>query len=1176
MKVRLLLLLIGTAAVLLPGCFGDESPPADHFGESVPIADSDPDPLTHALQILGLQEGELRRPYANEEDYRTLARLPLVDQLSSSPFILQHWAEETSLHLQQAGQNGIGELLPAAVKILNGRVSYPGRSRQEQPSDIRLVDAYGYLCDRYNVAVDQTVIDSIQQAGLGDAFERELAHLVIALTDAARLLDRAYAGLSAKEAAYLTQQPERYFYPDGLMFNFLTAPTHTQTKILSIAQKIDFSAVSTAACWMSAAVDSFIRSLSSNRRIEPDLRDQLLPENFRLEIPTVLGSMIIAGMGDDHHTRSGALIVDLGGNDTYALLGRAGRAPARRVSVLIDLAGNDVHDANNSRSVQGFGNLSVDLLIDRQGDDRYRAGDMAQGCGMFGIGVLADYDGNDTYEMGLMGQGFGLFGVGLLIDRGGDDRYTVTGLGQGVGSTMGAGILCDGAGADKYLADRSRVRGKLPPDDWSHVQGTGLSVRSPDWGRQASLYGGVGLLSDGGGNDFYFSSHENCMGASYFLSVGSLVDHGGNDWYIPDKGLGIGFAIHLGSAVFVDHQGDDRYYGNLLSGGAASDRSIAVMVDRSGNDIYGPGEEYLKTIVVEEARQQRRQLTEEDARHRIRERLAQNAYASARKPKAFALLIDYRGNDRYTANPDEFGGSFGGQIPPAEPQNWSHAVLFDLGGDDEYSHPGRENGRYFKSMGHGLLYDTESEPSVLDGRLHSAARWKTRQPQMRTPTSAANPVAREVSLLGDPDTFKRFSARGRLVATGEPEMVRELLRLLMVSEDKELNREILEVVTGLLFAGKMPDDPKASLKKMLDAKDPEVRIFSAGEFGRWRIRSALSSLIQKGKDPNEAVRIQVIRAIGQIAAGEAIDFLLEAGSSDPSLACRREALLALSRWAAANQSVAPETARRVSDAMSKALEDEDEVIRTAAAGALACCGGPNPVREALDRALTDESVYVQRAAARSLIFNGFKSGIPALIETLQFPSIDTRQHYDHELAVDLSYFCGVDFPAESRYEHATWKSWWDENREKVDLQRNLHIRHQIERAFAETKESEGIEIFEDLRRRYPHNVVIRNRYVQYCSEWIKLRLLTRKNLDRPIFLRCLRLQEILTQLQPDNADRWVGLAYFQYRLGNLRHALADMETALQLDPNNRSYHEKRSAYRLLLEESRTKAKPKSS
>jgi len=1175
MKFRPLVFLICTIAVLFPGCSGEDIRPRDRFGESGPIGSSDPDPLTHALQILGLQEADLQRPVANQEDYRALARLPLVDQLSRSHFFLQHWAEKTSKNLQQAADTGISGIFPTAVETVNGGVRYRQQNLAHIQSEARLADALRYLFDRFHRPLDAEIIDQIQQSGISLSFERELARLVFALTDAALLLDHAFENLSADEAAYLSQRPERYFYPDGETFNFLTAPTHTQTKILSIAQKIDFPAVFTAAGWMTAAVDDLIRNLPDTRHPERYRRDGSPAEGFLLDIPTPLGAVIIAGTGDDHHSRTGALVIDIGGNDTYRLSQRSVHSGPGTVSVLIDLEGNDVHGTIGERAVQGFGNLSVGLLVDRQGDDRYRAGDMAQGCGMFGVGILADYDGNDNYEMGLMGQGFGMFGVGVLLDRRGSDRYTVTGLGQGAGSTMGAGILCDAGGADKYLADLSRTRGQLPPDDWSHVQGVGLSVRSPDWGRQASLYGGVGFLSDGGGDDFYYASNENCMGASYFLSVGALVDHDGSDWYIPDKGLGIGWAIHLGSAVFVDHRGDDRYYGSLLSGGAASDRSIAIMVDHNGNDVYGPPEEYVKTLVVEKAQKEKRRLTEDVTAERIRERLAQNAYASARKPKAFGMLIDYRGNDRYTSSPDEFGQSFGGLIPPTQPQDWSHAVLFDLGGQDTYSHPDRKNNRYFKSMGHALCYDTENRGATIGPKTDPLAATKTLTPKPGF-TATESPIARELALLSDPDVYRRFAARGRILARSEPGASDQLVQILRDSEDNALNREILEVVDALLFAGKMPDRTREYLVMLLDASDPDVRIFSAGKLGRWKIRSALKTLIRKGKDPEEAARIQVIRAIGRIAAGDAVDFLLEAAGSDPSLACRREAFLALSGWAMGARAGQPGTAETLSAFMMQALGDKDEVVRTAAAATLVCCGGSADVQEALKRGLLDESAYVRRAAARSLIFNGVTAGIPALIDTLQFPSIDTQQHYDHELAIDLAYFCGVDFPAESRNEYTTWKNWWNDNKEKVDLQENLRIRRQIERAFAEKSESAGVAIFEDLRTRYPNNAVVANRYVQFCSEWITLRLLTRKTVDRQVLQRCLQLQEVITQLQPEAPERWVTLAYFQYRLGNYQAALTGMETALKLDPDNMAYRGKRDAYRLLLEAESAQHPPKSS
>ena len=1174
MKFRLIVLLSMSALAAFLGCTGDEIHPVGRFDVSGPVVSGDLDPMKHALQVLSLQASDLQRPVAYEEDYRTLARLPLIDQLSRSPFLLQQWAEETSANFQQAAEIGIADLLLAAAETLNGGVRYPDRKLSQTQSGLRLADAVRYMYDKHDTAPDVVIFDSIHKAGLAVSFEQALCRLVISLTDASLLLGRAYAGLSDAEKSYLREWPERYFFPDGKTFNFLTAPTHTQTKLLSIAQKIDFADVFTAAAWATRAVDEFMRSLPEVRQPAQFFRNSSAPNGFRLDVPTPLGSIIIAGMDDDKHFLTGLLTIDIGGNDIYQSVMRAVKRPAGRLSVLIDLDGDDVHDAKSGRAAQGFGNLSVDLLVDLHGNDYYRAGDLSQGCGIFGVGMLADYDGSDTYEMGLIGQGFGLFGVGILIDHRGGDRYTMTGLGQGAGATMGAGILCDGEGNDKYLADRNRVRGNLQPDDWSHVQGVGLSVRSPDWRHQASIYGGIGFLSDGGGDDFYYSSHENCMGASYLLSIGALVDHGGDDQYIPEKGLGIGYAVHLGTAVFIDHDGDDRYYGNLMSGGSAADRSIAIMIDHSGDDIYGPSEDYLKIRIKNEAQNKNEALSEADLLNRLRPRLAQNAYAAARKPRAFGMLIDFSGNDRYTANPDGFGGSFGGLLAPVEPKDWSHAILFDLGGKDVYSYTGRKNNQYVKSMGHALCYDTEVSASVFGNGTDSVRVGEYLKPKRRSSAAVEDRNFQAAALLGDPDAFKRFSARGRFVGADDSVGAKALLRKLQASENNELNMELLEIVDALLFAGNMPDGPKASLMMLLDARDPSVRIFAAGRLGRWKIRSALGALLLKANDPDETVRVQFIRAIGRISDTRAVDFLLEVGSTDPSIVCRREAFLALSGLAASGEEIQPEIADKISANMISALDIKDEIIRTAAAAALVCCVGRPSVNKALNRSLLDESVYVQRAAAKSLIASGTKSAIPVLIESLRFPSIDTRQHYDHELAKDLAFYCGIDFPAQSRYEYTTWKNWWVKNNKNVDLELNLAIRSQIEQAFAQKTESDGIALFELMRSRYPHNVVIRNRYTQYCREWITMRLLTRKQVDHMVLRRCLRLQEIVTNLQPDEAEHWVGLAYFQYRLGNYQNALAGMETALQIDPDNPFYRELRDAYRLLLKQNRKDNTPK--
>ena len=190
------------------------------------------------------------------------------------------------------------------------------------------------------------------------------------------------------------------------------------------------------------------------------------------------------------------------------------------------------------------------------------------------------------------------------MDQSGDDRYMISSLGQGTGSTMGYGALVDVDGNDKYLSERSVKRGNLVGDNWNHVQGAGLSIRSPEWTKQFSIYGGIGFLSDGAGNDVYFSSHGNCMGSSYFMSIGALVDHSGSDKYFPRGGAGLGFAVHLSNAIFIDRDGNDYYFGNKVTGGASADRSVAVMMDYNGNDVYGPTMDFARKEVEAELRQQ--------------------------------------------------------------------------------------------------------------------------------------------------------------------------------------------------------------------------------------------------------------------------------------------------------------------------------------------------------------------------------------------------------------------------------------------------------------------------------------------------------------------------------------------------------------------------------------------
>ncbi|MGE5345651.1 MAG: hypothetical protein ACM3JH_06835, partial [Acidithiobacillales bacterium] len=159
---------------------------------------------------------------------------------------------------------------------------------------------------------------------------------------------------------------------------------------------------------------------------------------LRSDVDTTFGRIRVAGTGNDRHLvysdeRPFLLIVDLGGDDSYIGSHAAGIWPAQRVSVVIDLCGNDTYEAGPGEPSQGSGLGGVGILWDAAGNDRYEAAERSQGFAQFGAGILVDDSGNDDYRLGVAGQGAALFGTALLLDQAGDDRYQILHDGQGYG-----------------------------------------------------------------------------------------------------------------------------------------------------------------------------------------------------------------------------------------------------------------------------------------------------------------------------------------------------------------------------------------------------------------------------------------------------------------------------------------------------------------------------------------------------------------------------------------------------------------------------------------------------------------------------------------------------------------------------------------------------------------------
>jgi hypothetical protein len=165
---------------------------------------------------------------------------------------------------------------------------------------------------------------------------------------------------------------------------------------------------------------------------------------------TSYGLVVVGGHGPNTYDleKGAALIIDLGGNDTYR--GTIGASPNSDLgnSVVIDLSGNDTYQP--APLGLAAGRAGIGIVIDHSGDDTYRLAPGSGGVGLAGLGILYDGEGQDIYEGNRFTQGAAFGGVGLLVDRAGDDRYTSFGYALGFGAPLGVGALIDVSGNDFY------------------------------------------------------------------------------------------------------------------------------------------------------------------------------------------------------------------------------------------------------------------------------------------------------------------------------------------------------------------------------------------------------------------------------------------------------------------------------------------------------------------------------------------------------------------------------------------------------------------------------------------------------------------------------------------------------------------------------------------------------
>ncbi|RKX24911.1 MAG: hypothetical protein DRP45_07140 [Candidatus Zixiibacteriota bacterium] len=345
----------------------------------------------------------------------------------------------------------------------------------------------------------------------------------------------------------------------------------------------------------------------------------------------------IGGPGNDYYEGNYDFILDLGGNDVYDL----SYDPSDPHGVIIiDLEGDDFYRAGSDFAL-GSGCLSVGLLLDFGGDDRYDAKSFGLGSGYFGFGLLYDSGGDDRYDGDTHVQGAGTFGIGLLIDEGGRDIYNAAVYSQGFGFVQGAGMIYEVDGSDTYYAG-GKYKDILRYEDHylSLSQGFGYGLRP--W-----MSGGIGGIIDLSGNDNYYADIF-AQASSYWWSIGLIYDSAGNDNYQCFQ-YAQGAATHMSLGILIDDYGNDVYFGKGLMQGCGHDYSCGLILDRHGNDVYtaydlsqGAGSANGAGVQID---------NEGDDRYYSKNRLNTQGYGNPRRDfGSIGLFIDLGGQDQYAGN----------------------------------------------------------------------------------------------------------------------------------------------------------------------------------------------------------------------------------------------------------------------------------------------------------------------------------------------------------------------------------------------------------------------------------------------------------------------------------------------------------------------------------------------
>lgn len=605
------------------------------------------------------------------------------------------------------------------------------------------------------------------------------------------------------------------------------------------------------------------------------------------------------------------------------------------------------------------GKRAAALFISLEGDKTFKGDRFVQGAGVLGVGLLASFEGKNVYKAESYSQAAGFFGAGLLMDGGGDTEYEMDFFGQSA-AAFGFSLLWDKGGHDTFVAHNGMAQAA------SSTLGVAFLINASGNNVYVSGKPGEGLKRTSGigqGGSIGVRSRSWQKEASFYGGVSFLYNAGGKVSY-STQWFGQGSAYFLGLGILVGGEGNNTFKAAVDSQGQGLHLAAGLLLKFGGKDVYDGGWGSIGTA-GDESVGILIDTSDDDSFTGI-----QPSIGSSRKPKALGIFIDAGGTNRYSFMPPLSGTV----QAPMSPLDWPKAFFLNLQDDKKEE-------------------DTLLNPSERTHLLFSKF-----------------PKRARVSFPFDP--VNGWAANTAFQPLNLPANQQEAQALIqsLPSANYDLRRKLYETLDLWRFTHRKESFDTSS---QIDASSPE-------DLYNWAILWALrdnnasktdqvAQDIEKGRITSNYARKMALLYLGHFGDNQK-EALFYAAQNDSSIENRALATLYLAKNP------------KAFDYAKQLLKSPFEEIKFSVA--LGLRNDPHhEVLGAVIPLLSDKSFYVRRAAALTAIAHCYKPAITILIDTFQYPTLDTTDNYGDNLFNELASQVGVNFGLDAE----KWRQWWREN-----------------------------------------------------------------------------------------------------------------------------------------------------